>query len=312
MNNESLLKYDSETCDTTFIGYLDYSMFDIAVTPSGRLFGTTSEELYEIDTTDATCTFIATIFPTAMGTNNLFALNDTFLLTTSFEELYKINVNDGSKQLLGSHSLLSASSGDITYLKGYYYLARGINQLVRFRLNASQTSLLNVELVGTMNTPHDAVWGVLTVGSSNCEEDNLRMLAFEGWSVYYVNEKNAQCSLVCDSISNSAVMGAASLAESSQQISKAELTLPNVFTPNNDGVNDFFCVRSSYNINELEIIVLNRWGQEVFNATSSEFKWNGENYTNTSCSDGVYFYATRYSDMCGQELVKHGNITLIR
>ena len=238
--DNSLVKYNSSTCDTTFIGMTASNMFDIAVTPSGRIYGINSTDLYEIDTTDASITFIANLFPQAFGSNNLIALDDNYLLTAAGWELYKIDVTNGLKELIGIDAMLGGSSGDITLYKGYFYLSKVSNGLVRFSLNQDMTEIKEIETVGNMNTTYGDVWGILSVGSSNCEKDDLKLLAFEGATVYEVNPENAFCTILCDSITDSGVTGAASRTEVSNQITIPSVTMPNVFTPNNDGINDMF------------------------------------------------------------------------
>jgi gliding motility-associated-like protein len=69
--------------------------------------------------------------------------------------------------------------------------------------------------------------------------------------------------------------------------------IPNVFTPNGDGINDFFKVNAD-NINDcfdaFEISIYNRWGQLEFKDQNFHFKWDGKNKSGQSQSDGVYFY----------------------
>jgi len=69
----------------------------------------------------------------------------------------------------------------------------------------------------------------------------------------------------------------------------------NIFTPNNDGKNDFFelpdlppdfCSSIFTNIK-----IFNRWGKQVYQSTTRQFKWDGNDVT-----DGVYFYVINYSD----------------
>jgi gliding motility-associated-like protein len=62
------------------------------------------------------------------------------------------------------------------------------------------------------------------------------------------------------------------------------LFIPNVFTPNNDGVNDSFEIQ--YNgMGELKVQIYNRWGDIVFSTTTLEKFWNG-----TNVSSGTYYY----------------------
>ncbi|WP_146194152.1 T9SS type B sorting domain-containing protein [Brumimicrobium oceani] len=71
-------------------------------------------------------------------------------------------------------------------------------------------------------------------------------------------------------------------------------SLPNVFTPNNDGVNDFFNVKVNLPVS-YKLSILNRWGNLVFenegDLTKGEHKlWNGETKSGEIVTDGTYFY----------------------
>jgi gliding motility-associated-like protein len=91
---------------------------------------------------------------------------------------------------------------------------------------------------------------------------------------------------------------------------------PNAFSPNNDGMNDFFspihapdCVYTSYRMQ-----VFNRWGQLVFENTDASEGWNGRlNGTGADQSLGVFVYYCQYSlDGSPESLVEKGNVTLLR
>ena len=61
--------------------------------------------------------------------------------------------------------------------------------------------------------------------------------------------------------------------------------LPNIITPNGDGINDFFIIDDAYSQLGNSIIIINRWGNLMFEASPYLNDWNGE-----GASDGVYFY----------------------
>lgn len=63
----------------------------------------------------------------------------------------------------------------------------------------------------------------------------------------------------------------------------------NIFTPNNDGVNDVIDF-SIYNLSTLNFDVYNRWGNLVFTSNDINLKWSGLNFNNNKLNDGVYFY----------------------
>ncbi|MCX6271285.1 MAG: gliding motility-associated C-terminal domain-containing protein [Bacteroidetes bacterium] len=66
------------------------------------------------------------------------------------------------------------------------------------------------------------------------------------------------------------------------------VTIPNVFTPNNDGKNDLFAIdykgRKSYTLK-----VFNRWGNLIFTSNDKNVLWDGTIH-GTPCDDGVYYY----------------------
>ena len=66
----------------------------------------------------------------------------------------------------------------------------------------------------------------------------------------------------------------------------------NVFTPNNDGVNDVIDF-SQFNFKNMEFNLYNRWGNLVFNSSDINLIWVGFNNSNNDLKDGVYFYTLR-------------------
>lgn len=89
------------------------------------------------------------------------------------------------------------------------------------------------------------------------------------------------------------------------------ITAPNVLTPNDDGINDQFTL-DWLNLTSLRLIILNRWGNTLYDETSTDLmnmmpSWDGGNAT-----DGVYFYRYEGIGVAGQELDGHGFLHLIR
>ncbi len=68
--------------------------------------------------------------------------------------------------------------------------------------------------------------------------------------------------------------------------------LPNVFTPNNDGVNDIYYAKNLNNsIKKVDMKIFNRWGQLVFETTNPDIAWEGNLMnSNSKVSSGVYYY----------------------
>jgi gliding motility-associated-like protein len=87
--------------------------------------------------------------------------------------------------------------------------------------------------------------------------------------------------------------------------SNGEITLPNVFTPNGDGVNDRFLPLEDYP-GQGRLTVLNRWGQEVFTTASVTSGWSG-----ADAPDGTYFWTLEALEDRGNPL-RSGYVTLLR
>lgn len=86
------------------------------------------------------------------------------------------------------------------------------------------------------------------------------------------------------------------------------LNIPNVFTPNGDGNNDTFEIRGLDLFAENDIIIVNRWGNEVFKQTNYKNSWTGE-----GLNEGTYYYILRVKEHAGDEWqIYKGYITLIR
>ncbi len=86
-----------------------------------------------------------------------------------------------------------------------------------------------------------------------------------------------------------------------------ELHIPNVFTPNQDGVNDTYLITAK-GILEFNIVIVNRWGNVVFESNDILNSWDGT-ANGELCKDGVYFYVIK-AKSATQDYSKHGHITL--
>ena len=70
-----------------------------------------------------------------------------------------------------------------------------------------------------------------------------------------------------------------------------DITIPNVITPNGDGVNDTWSIEHMENFRNTTIVIFNRWGDIVWKASGNTFQWDGTNYRNGNVlPDGTYFY----------------------
>ena len=89
--------------------------------------------------------------------------------------------------------------------------------------------------------------------------------------------------------------------------------IPNVFTPNGDGNNDFFEVFGNKEAwKQFEVQVFDRWGEMVYESHDMNFKWNGV-YKGKDLMPAVFVYQIHitYLDNYTDKLYK-GSVTLVR
>jgi len=101
----------------------------------------------------------------------------------------------------------------------------------------------------------------------------------------------------------------------SLQLANTELqtTLEAVITPNGDGMNEVF----DTGINDIEsqhpnneIIIFNRWGQQLFMQNPYDNQWAGTNQSGNQLPQGTYYFVLRLKDNVNKEIT--GDILLIR
>lgn len=90
--------------------------------------------------------------------------------------------------------------------------------------------------------------------------------------------------------------------------------LPNVFTPNGDGANDWFRPFPYNFVDRIYLQVFNRWGKVMFTTEDPDINWDGK-YKNKDCSAGVYFYICDVYEIRLSGIKKrtlHGTVSIYR
>lgn len=93
----------------------------------------------------------------------------------------------------------------------------------------------------------------------------------------------------------------------------ADAYMPNAFTPNGDGTNDYFSPifysKRGYTIESF--MIFNRWGQKIFTGRGPAVRWDGT-FNNKPADMGTYFYTLILSFANGIEKAVKGNVELLR
>jgi gliding motility-associated-like protein len=90
-------------------------------------------------------------------------------------------------------------------------------------------------------------------------------------------------------------------------INVGEFFIPNGFSPNGDGINDFFMIPGFGFWENIEIQILNRWGNVVYENTNYQNNWDGKNSSNQDLADDTYFYIVKiknYETLKGFVVIK--------
>ncbi len=88
-------------------------------------------------------------------------------------------------------------------------------------------------------------------------------------------------------------------------VNKCELEIPNIFTPNSDGVNDYFKISGLENYPNTKLFIFDRNGVKIYESNNYLNNWNGDN-----AQDGVYYYKLFVADE--SQTIRQGSITIYR
>lgn len=93
----------------------------------------------------------------------------------------------------------------------------------------------------------------------------------------------------------------------------SEITfVPNVFSPNDDGINDVFTI-SSIGIQTMETYIYNRYGEIVYEWFGKNGQWDGHTYpAGQPVPDGTYYYFYKAVGSDGTVFEEKGTLTLLR
>ena len=113
-----------------------------------------------------------------------------------------------------------------------------------------------------------------------------------------------------DQVGNTSVFSDCIIVGGSTAITEVILP-PEAFTPDGDGVNDTWIIKDIEQFPDNELIILNRWGNQVFYSRSYQNNWAGTTSGGSPLMAGTYFYILIINDDGRREVIR-GGITLFR
>ena len=88
--------------------------------------------------------------------------------------------------------------------------------------------------------------------------------------------------------------------------------MPNIFTPNGDGVNDVYRAKNGYrSLVTFKACIFNRWGQKLYEWTDPAGGWDGR-FKGQDVKDGVYFVIVNARGADGRVFNIKKDVNLLR
>lgn len=137
--------------------------------------------------------------------------------------------------------------------------------------------------------------------TSGCKNCSFAFVKPSETTTYQVTVTNKQGCSVTESITVDVIDGCGEDA----------IEIQNIFSPNNDGVNDFFVLKQSHLFQLERIRIYARTGELVYNSVNIDDAWDGT-FNGEKLNSGVYVYYIEAQCVNGQPLLIKGNITLLR
>lgn len=89
------------------------------------------------------------------------------------------------------------------------------------------------------------------------------------------------------------------------------LQVPNVITPNGDGINDYLVINGS-GLNNFSIHIYDQWGRQVWSSQNINDQWNGKTANGSDLITGTYFYIVQAETLRNQKIRRTGSVTVLK
>ncbi|HTA83661.1 MAG TPA: gliding motility-associated C-terminal domain-containing protein [Bacteroidia bacterium] len=230
----------------------------------------------------------------------------------------------------GSTAICADSSTTLTASGGssYYWSTSATTSSI----TVSPTTSSTYNVVVSQNGCADTVYTHVTVNAAPlitvCCDTSITsgksvQLTSSGGGAYLWSPSNSlSCSTCFDPVASPTVNTIYTLTVTSdsggcsaQQIITIDITcgavfVPDVFSPNGDGQNDYLYVRGDC-IKTLQFEIFDRWGNKVFETFDQNLPWDGR-YRGEAMNTGSYVYYLSATLYDGTTQTKKGNVTLVR
>jgi gliding motility-associated-like protein len=149
-----------------------------------------------------------------------------------------------------------------------------------------------------------------------CSEDEFSLNAGANQTYYFWDNGETNQTIYIDSSRIYTVLvanqyGCSAIDSVYVAVINCSVSMTNIFTPNNDGINDVFKIKGEGLIS-LECTIYNRWGQKIYSWNDATGEWDGKNFNKELMSDGTYYYIANLTDYRKKQTELKGFVTLQR
>lgn len=190
------------------------------------------------------------------------------------------------------------------------FVADPANGFSPLTVNFNNTSQTGSTLSGSITTLWNFGNGITYTTSGTAQSYSVNGLP--GASTIYQSAGSYTVLLVVtQSLGTVSCVGTASAVINVELPSKMDV--PNVFTPNGDGVNDTFVLQTT-NLTEISCQIFDRWGVKMYDVKSEKgnIEWDGKNLSKKDVPDGTYFYLLKAKGKDLKDFEQNGTISLYK
>jgi len=175
-------------------------------------------------------------------------------------------------------------------------------------VNFDNTTALQNLTTGTVTTTWNYGNGISMTYSGTSSSYSVPI---DGSSIYQSAGSYTVYMIVSQTTGTASCIGTASTVITVELPSK--LDVPNVFTPNADGVNDVFMLQTT-NLTEITCTIFDRWGVKMYDvkADKGNISWDGKNFSNKDVPAGTYFYILKAKGKDLKDYEQKGTVSLYR
>jgi gliding motility-associated-like protein len=277
---------------------------NITISPAGNLHS----GIYNVITTLNGCSNSSSVTIQVFGLPVFSISANSPVCEGSTLVFFATPVTGGSYLWTGPGNYNSSNSqNDIpnsdTTMNGYYHVSVSVNGCA----SAEDSVMLTVVPYPVFDLGNDTGF---------CKGREVVLTAPSGFDQYDWNTGETGRSIVATT-SGTYILTATNIPACSTSdtveitVNSCEPVVPNIFTPNHDGLNDEFYV-SFEGATPVGMEIYNRWGELVRELHGSLMKWDGKNNSGRDVPDGVYYYICHYIDNYSEMKIFKGFVELIR